>query len=237
MAAAHYLYGRWEAKAKVPHLEQTYPQLLTGLHPILAERDLNSLETIDRNAKPLLGLVNGLLDVSRIEVEKMDLTLRQFEAGAAVREAVSQLDSLLAAQCLTLEEILPERPIPMQGTRTKVKQIVTKLLSNALKHPEAGRITLTVKQVGDAELGAVLEVAAADTWVAIYSEDQSQLFERFIRLQNPLVTPMNGTDFGLPISAEYARLHGDSITVKSEVGPPKAEQSPGGADIDSPEHE
>ena len=181
-------------------------------------RDLKALEIIDRNAKHLLELLNDILDLSKIEAGKMELDLSHFELTDLVREAVAQMGPLASAKSLALVTRLPEKEILAVADRTKIGQILTNLVSNAIKYTDEGEVTITLEQSERDHAEPTAHISVRDTGIGIHSEDMERLFNKFVQLDSSPTRRMEGTGLGLSIARQFAELHGARIAVQSEVG-------------------
>lgn len=193
-------------------------RLLKKLNGKLAERDMDALQTVDRNARHLLELINDLLDVSKIEAGRMDLRSARFDLIDAVREAVEQTAPLVDAKPIEIKLDLADNPIVLDADHTKIKQIVTNLLSNAIKYTEKGTVTITASEENDDRLGRMARIAVRDTGIGIKPEDHDRLFQKFTQLDSGAARLVGGTGLGLFITAKFVQMHGGWINMTSEFG-------------------
>ncbi|QDU95947.1 CHASE domain-containing protein [Lignipirellula cremea] len=193
-------------------------RLLKKLGPSLNEQHLDALQTVDRNARHLLGLINDILDLSKIEAGRMELKPQNFDLVAVVKQTANQCRSLADGKPVTLAFDLPSESIPIEADQIKFTQIVTNLVSNGIKYTPAGTVVVSVRTVEDPRLGAAARVAIRDTGVGIKEEDLERLFQRFSQLDNSNTRSVGGTGLGLFITAEYVAMHGGRIEVNSQFG-------------------
>ncbi len=193
-------------------------RLLKKLTDSLEEQHLDALQTIDRNSRHLLGLINDILDLSKIEAGRMDLKRSEFDLVNAIKDVASQTSSLTDVKPVQLILDLPETPILIDADRVKIIQVVTNLVSNGIKYTERGTVTVSVVEKSDAALGEVARISVTDTGVGIKEEDQSRLFKKFSQLDASTTRPVGGTGLGLFISAQYVDMHSGAIEVESEFG-------------------
>ncbi|MDZ7618375.1 MAG: PAS domain S-box protein, partial [Patescibacteria group bacterium] len=184
----------------------------------VAERDLTALEIVDRNARHLLELINNILDLSKIEAGRMDLTLSRFDLADAIRDVMVRTTSLVGAERLEIWTELPDEPLILEGDRVKIVQVVTNLVSNAVKYTEEGTVTVAAGRDIDESLGPVVRVAVRDTGIGIKQEDLGRLFKKFTQLDASITRRAGGTGLGLSIALQYTQMHGGRIEVRSEVG-------------------
>ncbi|MEJ2678135.1 MAG: response regulator, partial [Gemmatimonadota bacterium] len=171
------------------------------------------LEKIGAAGKHLLGLINGILDLSKIEAGKMDLYLEEFELAGVLEEVASTVAPLLEKNGNTLVRETGKLG-RMQADVTKVRQVLLNLLSNASKFTEQGTIRLTAGVDGD----EWLEIAVADSGIGMTPEQMGRLFEAFSQAEASTTRRYGGTGLGLAISRRFCRMMGGDITVASEPG-------------------
>ena len=192
--------------------------LLTGQveGAALSDTQRDYLETISRNGRHLLQLINELLDLSKIAAGRMDLRLEPVPLDALLREAVDSVRAQLEARRHRLAlEPAPE-PVSVRADRGRVLQILLNLLSNAIKFtPDGGHVMLTAR-VEDG--GRHVRVAVRDTGIGIAPEDRAKLFQEFVQLDAAPSRRYEGTGLGLALSKRLVELHGGAIGVESALG-------------------
>ncbi|MDP7017645.1 MAG: ATP-binding protein, partial [Pirellulaceae bacterium] len=193
-------------------------RLITKLGDSLDERHLDALNTVDRNAKHLLGLINDILDLSKIEAGRMDLKRDSFDFAAAIREVVHQTDTLADGTAIRFVSEIPDEPIGIEADRIKVVQIATNLISNAIKYTNEGEVRVRVVEDIDRDGRPVAVLEVQDTGVGIKPDDLQRLFQKFSQLNSGSSRPVGGTGLGLYITASYIEMHGGRIKVASEYG-------------------
>ncbi len=176
------------------------------------EEFIPDLEKIRSSGKHLLGLINDVLDLSKVEAGKMDLYLETFEVERIVREVASTVQPLLEKRTNTLTLDLGE-PGLMRADQTKVRQILLNLLSNAGKFTEGGAVTLAVERQRDRLIFRV-----SDTGIGMTPEQLARLFQPFTQADSSTTRKYGGTGLGLTISKHFAEMMGGSIQVESEPG-------------------
>ena len=170
------------------------------------------LQKINGAGKHLLGLINNILDLSKIEAGRMDLYLETFE----VRQVVQDVQAYRAAAGREERQHARRSTVPddlgtMQADQTKVRQALFNLLSNAAKFTEHGTITLTVERESDDGL----TFAVSDTGIGMTEEQLGRLFEAFSQAEASTRSTYGGTGLGLAISRHFCRLMGGDLTVTS----------------------
>lgn len=193
------------------------------------------LKKINEAGHHLLGVLNGVLDLSKIEAGKMELHLETFDVATMLKEVVSIAQPLAQKKGNTLVVNQPDSPGQMYADLTKVRQSLLNLLSNAAKFTENGMITLTVerrKAEGgrlEAEDGntfilhpsreAFILFRVADTGIGLKPEQMERLFQPFTQADTATSRKYGGTGLGLVISRHYCRMMGGDITVASNGTP------------------
>ncbi len=186
--------------------------MLTEQAQLLPAAVHRQIDTVYRNARRLLKLVNALLDFSRIEAgrtqgqfQRTDLALLTAELASMFRSAIERVGLQLEVDCPPLAE-------PVYVDREMWEKIVLNLLSNALKFTFEGRIRISLALAGG---DAVL--AVSDSGVGIPAEELPRVFERFHRVRGSRTRTHEGSGIGLALVAELARLHGGRAEVESQV--------------------
>lgn len=178
---------------------------------LAAETRQHYLDTVHQSGTHLLGLINDILDLSKVEAGRMELQLETFQIGEVIRDALATVAPLAARNEVTLS-LEADDPPPLEGDRGKVKQILYNLLSNAIKFtPPGGQIALSCT----VSPGEVL-LAVRDDGVGIAAEDQERIFEEFQQVKG--TANRGGTGLGLSLARRFAELHGGRLWVSSELG-------------------
>jgi len=190
--------------------------LTQELGPALSDQQQDFLETVARNGRHLLELINELLDLQRIAAGRMDLKPEAVELAGILAEAVGSVH----AQVQKHQHALVVTPLPaglrVQADRGRVRQVLLNLLSNAIKFtPDGGRITVAAGPVNG---GSAVRVAVTDTGIGIAVEDQPKLFQEFSQLDASPSRKYEGTGLGLALSRRLIELHGGTIGVESQMG-------------------
>ncbi len=197
-----------------------FSDLLSSLEQ-LDEKELRFAHNIQRSGKQLLEMINGILDLAKIESGKLEVRLDKMNVGVVVATQCDLARSLSGRKNIALECDIAQDLPPMRQDRGKIEQILNNLLSNAIKFtPDGGSIKVTADRdrTGDLRLNVV------DTGVGISESEQVLVFEKF--RQGTTVMPSgdamtreySGTGLGLSIVRELCRLLGGDITLESELG-------------------
>jgi signal transduction histidine kinase len=193
---------------------QGYAELLLEDEQI-AEAHRESLTIVKKNSERLLGLINDLLDVSRMEAGRLDLHRTNLDIARLILEVAGSLRPLIETKRQQLSLDLGEALPPVWADQDRVAQILTNLISNAHKYTSAEG-SITVAAQGD---DGFVRVDVSDTGIGISPEDQRQLFTKFFRAHDRALKPGGGgTGLGLVITRLLVELHGGRITVSSVPG-------------------
>ncbi|HKA60599.1 MAG TPA: ATP-binding protein [Gemmatimonadales bacterium] len=192
--------------------------LTEDLGAALSAQQRDFLETVARNGRQLLQLINELLDLQRIAAGRMELKPEPFELASLLAEAVSNVQVQVQKHRHTLVVTPPPPNLRVQADRGRVRQILLNLLSNAIKFtPDGGRITVAAAIMnGDEEPYA--RIAVTDSGIGIAPDDQPKLFQEFSQLDASASRKHEGTGLGLALSRRLVELHGGAIGVDSEMG-------------------
>ncbi len=168
---------------------------------------------INASGKHLLSLINDVLDLSRLDAGQGELYDEDFDIKDAIDETLRMVTGLAAKSRVILStDIAPNLPY-LRADKRRIKQILINLLSNAVKFtPANGRVRVLAQLV---EGGLALSVS--DSGIGIASADIPKALERFGQVDSSLSRKYEGTGLGLPLSREFAQLHGGSLTLESEV--------------------
>lgn len=175
-------------------------------------QDLQKVKTAGQH---LLGLINDVLDISKIEAGKVELYLETTEIDGLVQDIQSTVEPLAATKNNTLRIELNAIPESINTDVTKLRQILLNLLGNATKFTKDGTITLTIQGETNQEW---LTFAVSDTGVGMTPEQQAKVFDAFTQADVSTTRKYGGTGLGLAISQKFAEMLGGSLTVASTFG-------------------
>jgi PAS domain S-box-containing protein len=179
----------------------------------LMEQDLNRITTAGRH---LLTLVNGILDLSRIEAGKLELMPGRFIVGPVVDEVVVSVQPQMDKNENLLEIVIPREPVEIIADRTKLRQLLVNLAGNAAKFTERGTVALSVEVLeGDGPGRESLRFSVTDTGIGMTEEQLSSLFEEFWQAESGANRRYQGTGLGLAITRRFVEAMGGRITVTS----------------------
>jgi signal transduction histidine kinase len=238
-------------RAKSTFLANMGHELHTPLHHIIGysemlqeeafdlrqESFLPDLRKIEAAGKHLLTLVDSILDLAKIEAGKMELQLETFRLPALIDEVVTTARSLIEENGNTLEVRCSDNLGDMYGDRTKIRQVLLNLLSNAAKFTEQGMITLMVERMSASPEARTRNISSedntsilhrsgeafilfqvTDTGMGIAPEQQPRLFRAFTQVDPSATRRHGGSGLGLVISQRFCQMMGGNITVESELG-------------------
>ncbi|HEY8061164.1 MAG TPA: ATP-binding protein [Gemmatimonadales bacterium] len=208
--------------------------LTEGLGPLEAQQR-EFLEAILRNGQHLLGLINSVLDLSKIEAGRMALSLTPFDVREAITGAVADTASLRTAknqECVI--DLAENNSLEVAADGTRIRQVLFNLLSNASKFtPDGGRITVSAVRTvapmpsGSFTLGGetsrlatreVVWVSVSDSGIGIKTDDMARLFQEFSQVDSSSSRAAQGTGLGLALSKRFVEMHGGQIGVESIYG-------------------
>ncbi len=178
---------------------------------------LGDMRKIEANARHLLGLINDVLDLSKIEAERMEIYAETFPVAEIVRDVAATVDSLIDKKGNQLTLAIGPDLGEAHTDQTKLRQCLINLLSNAAKFTEGGRITLSATRTGPGATGR-LRFHVTDTGIGMNPEQQAKLFQRFTQADASTTRRFGGTGLGLAITRAFAEMLGGEITVSSQEG-------------------
>ena len=181
------------------------------------EHFVADLQKIHSAGKHLLGLINDVLDISKIEAGKMDLFLETIDVPAMIEDVVSTIRPLVQKNSNVLNVECEENLIPMRADATKVRQALFNLLSNACKFTDKGTIRLqVVRERGGGAGHFVFRVS--DTGIGMTADQMDKLFKAFTQADASTTRKYGGSGLGLAITRHFCQMMGGDVTVESEPG-------------------
>ncbi|MBR1628141.1 MAG: response regulator [Lachnospiraceae bacterium] len=176
-------------------------------------------ENIRKAGESLLGIINDILDFSKIEAGKMELVPARYSLSSAIGDLYNLVQFRAEAKALDLKfEIDPQIPEAMSGDELRIKQIITNLLTNAIKYTEKGGVKLSLSLVERQGEEVAIRVSVKDTGIGIRKEDLGALFQPFDRVDTQKNRGIEGTGLGLAISRQMLSLMGSDLLVESTYG-------------------
>jgi signal transduction histidine kinase len=184
-----------------------------GLYGTVPDKAAGVLERVQSNGKHLLGLINDVLDLSKIEAGQLVLAIEDYSVTDMVSTVIAATESLARAKGLDLvAAVTPGLPMG-RGDARRLSQVVLNLVGNAIKFTDQGKVEIRAVRNGE-----FFDIAVVDTGFGIAPADQAKIFEEFQQVDNTSTRKKGGTGLGLSISRRIVELHGGAITVESEVG-------------------
>ena len=184
-----------------------------GLYGEVGEKAQGVLERVQNNGRHLLGLINDVLDLSKIEAGQLSLTVEQYSVADMVATVLSATESLARTKGLALRSAVAPGLPTGNGDARRLTQVLLNLVGNAIKFTDAGSVEVRAVRAADR-----FEFAVVDSGFGIAPEDQARIFDEFQQVDNSSTRKKGGTGLGLSISRKIVELHGGRITVESKVG-------------------
>lgn len=210
--------SRGEFLANMSHEIRTPMTAILGYADILNERlenpdDLHCLETVRRNGRFLLEVINDILDLSKIDADKLQVDRERVCPGTLIGEVVALMQVRAQEKQLPLS-VHCEGPVPteIETDRVRFRQILLNLLGNAIKFTEKGEVRVVVRYVAPEKR---MELDVIDTGKGIHEEDLDRLFHPFAQANDSATHSSDGTGLGLTISRRLAQALGGDISVRS----------------------
>ncbi len=192
-----------------------YTELLAmGVRGPVNEAQTEDLQRIKRSQEHLLGIINDILNFSRIEAGQVTYDYSKVSLCDVIESVGHMIEPQAAAKGLSLEVLECPLEVTAWADKSKVEQVLINLLSNAVKFTEQGKVTIECDW-NDAQTVAIDVV---DTGVGIPADHMERIFEPFVQVGRSLTQTQEGTGLGLAISRDLARAMGGDISVSSEIG-------------------
>ena len=192
--------------------------ILKGIDGPVTDLQQQDLTAIYNAGQHLLGLINDILDLSRIEAGKMELNFEELHIESLITSVMATARGLVKEKKIMLEQrIQPNLPV-IQADATRIRQVLLNLIQNATKFTEEGYIRVTARMEGSDKDGSYIRVAVEDSGIGITPEDQVRLFQPFTQVDSSTTRKVGGTGLGLSICRNLIELHNGVIGVESTVG-------------------
>ena len=225
------LEAKAATRAKSDFLSNMSHEIRTPLNAILGMNEMIVRENrddniakyasnIDRSGKMLLALINDTLDFSKIESGRLELINADYRMDMIIRDVLVMLESRIRLKQLKLNiDISPDIPAKLNGDEIRIKQIITNIMTNAVKYTDVGSISLSLSKDDSLKDGRVmLKLCIADTGQGMNDENLRNLFDSFSRFNLEQNRQVEGTGLGMAITKRLIDMMGGSIEVESAVG-------------------
>ncbi len=216
------------SKAKTSFLSNMSHEIRTPITAVLGMNEMIQRESDDENilsysdniekaGTSLLGIINDILDFSKIESGKLELNTAPYETGELITDLYNLVRFRAENKGLLLTfEIDPTLPKALVGDELRLKQVISNLLTNAVKYTERGSVHMEIKrEAAPDDKKAQLYVCVTDTGIGIREEEMENLFNAFDRLDKDRTRTIEGTGLGLSIASKMLSLMGGQISVES----------------------
>jgi signal transduction histidine kinase len=191
-----------------------YTELIVdGIYGDVPAKIQETLERVQQSSRHLLGLINDVLDLSKIEAGELRLSLSDYSMADVVRGVAAAVEALAGEKQLTLTTSVPPDLPPGQGDERRITQVLLNLVGNAIKFTEAGAVTIAV-----AASNGEFAVRVTDTGPGISPRDQERIFQEFQQVDSSSTRSKGGTGLGLSIARKIVTLHGGRMWVESDLG-------------------
>ena len=191
-----------------------YTELMAdGIYGELPEKTMGVLKRLESNGRHLLGLINDVLDLSKIEAGQLVLDLSDYSLEDIAQTVRSTLEPLAADKKLAFKvEVAPKLPAG-HGDGRRLTQVLINLVGNAIKFTDAGEVVIKATATDGS-----FHLSVRDTGPGISAADQAKLFQEFQQADNAITRKKGGTGLGLAISKRIIEMHGGKIWLESQVG-------------------
>ncbi len=187
--------------------------MLDGLYGDVGEKSRTVLERVQSNGKHLLGLINDVLDLAKIEAGQFTLAVDDYVMEHVVRAVVDATESLARTKGLTLCATVAQNLPPGIGDERRLTQVLLNIVGNAIKFTDSGGVTVDAR----AQNG-FFTLSVTDTGPGIALEEQARIFEEFQQVDNSSTRQKGGSGLGLAISRRIVEMHGGTIALESAPG-------------------
>ena len=216
--------------SRVSHELRTPMNAIIGFSEILQECEDGELTDVQKdyinrvlyNGQHLLQIVNDILDLSKIEAGKLQLTYEPFRLDDMLKTVIAVVDSLAIKKNISLSLSVAEPDINLYADQKRIRQVMYNLLSNAIKFTDSnGQIHINVRKRlidSDGDITEAVQIAVRDTGIGVKPEDRERIFHDFEQGDNSLAREHNGTGLGLSLAKRLVELHGGRIWVESHQG-------------------
>ncbi len=210
--------------ANMSHEIRTPMNAICGMTYLLENTELKSeareyVDTIQNASQSLLALINDILDYSKVDAGKMNISETEYRVDKLVKEAINMILPQVDREHVAFSVYLDSKaPMIARGDESKIKAIITNLLSNAVKFTDEGHILLHISSVQKSDNKIDFIIRVQDTGIGIREEDMGKLFLQFQQVDMAINRRKEGTGLGLPLVKSYCELMNGNVTVNSVFG-------------------
>ncbi len=203
-----------ELRSPLSSIRQQVSLFVDGYVGDLNEKQNHLLTRMQKRIDGLIGMINNLLDLSRIEAGRLVQQKERIIISDTIREVVELMTPEAQTKKLTFEVNIDSQLLPIYADRQSMETVFTNLVSNAVKYNrEEGKVLISAQNRGD-----FVEIKVADTGVGIAKADLPQVFDKFFRIRTEYTRKVVGSGLGLPLTKAMVEAHLGTITVESEQG-------------------
>ncbi|MBR5091388.1 MAG: response regulator [Ruminiclostridium sp.] len=220
------------SEAKSSFLSNMSHEIRTPINAVLGMNEMILRECEDKNilaysnsirtaGSTLLGLVNDILDFSKIEAGKMEIIPVDYDLSSVINDLVNMIQSKADDKGLRLElDINRHIPNLLHGDEVRIKQIITNILTNAVKYTEKGFVKFCIdyRRIPDEPQEVILDISVVDTGIGIKKQDMNKLFSEFDRIEEERNRKVEGTGLGMSITKRLLEMMDSSLVVESIYG-------------------